>query len=262
MNPDHLLDLLPMGGVYLASVLLSLLAIEVGYRLGKLWQRRTHAEKEGPIGAMAGATLAMLAFLLAFITGMAVNRFDNRRGLVVDEANAIGTTYLRAGYLEEPFGSESRALLREYVDVRLEALDPTKLAAARARSEQIHSELWSRAEVIARDNTQSPVVALYIQSLNEVIDLHTKRTVATLSSRIPGSIWYGVYAVATLTMLLVGLQSSYGERRNWLGLIVLVLVFSVVLALIVDLDRPQEGLLTVNQQAMEDLQTQLHALAP
>ncbi len=104
--------------------------------------------------------------------------------------------------------------------------------------------------MVARDNLQSPVVALYIETLNDLIDIHTKRTVAVLSSRIPGSLWLGIYGVALLTMLLVGLQTSYGERRNWLSILVLVLVFSVVLTLIVDLDRPTQGLLTVNQQAM------------
>lgn len=257
MVTENLLDLLPLWGVYLATVLLSLLAIELGFRLGRLWRRRTHEDKEGPVGAMTGATLGLLAFLLAVVTGMAVNRFDNRRSLVVEEANAIGTTWLRAGYLDEPIASESRVLLKEYVDVRLAALDYAQLADARARAEQIQGELWSRAEVVARDHMQSPVVALYIQSLNEMIDVQTERIVAIMSSRIPGSIWLGLYTVAILAMLLVGLQSSYGERENWLGLLLLVLVFAAVLTLIVDLDRPQEGLLRVSQQALQDLQEQL-----
>lgn len=262
MPTETFLDLLPLWGVYLAAVLLSLLAVELGYRLGKLWQRRTHEQKEGPVGAMAGATLGLLAFLLAFVTGIAINRFDNRRSLVVDEANAIGTTWLRAGYLEEPYRSESRALLAEYVDVRLGLIGVADLADARVRAEQIHGELWSRAEIVARDNLQSPVVALYIQSLNEVIDIHAKRIVAILSSRMPGSIWLGLYAVAILTMMLVGVQSSYGDRENWVGLLLLVLVFAAVLTLIVDIDRPQQGLLRVSQQALQDLQAQLRAPVP
>jgi hypothetical protein len=109
----NILDSLPLWGVYLVTVLLSLLAIELGYQLGRIWQRRSHVEKEGPVGALSGATLGLLAFLLAFIIGMAMTRFDARRLLVVDEANAIGTTFLRAGFLDEPIRGESRALLRE-----------------------------------------------------------------------------------------------------------------------------------------------------
>jgi hypothetical protein len=253
---------LPLWGVYLVTALLSLLAIELGYHLGRIWQRRSKAEKEGPVGSLAGATLALLAFLLAFIIGMAMNRFDARRLLIVEEANAIGTTYLRAGFLDEPVRGESRALLREYVDVRLQTLNPARLAEARVRSEQIHTELWSRAEIVARENSESPITALYIETLNELIDLHAKRYVAITSSRIPGSIWLGVYFVVILTMILVGLQSSYGERLNWLAVLLLLLVFSAVLTLIVDLDRPWQGLLRVSQQALLDLQTQLATPLP
>jgi hypothetical protein len=257
MAPSQFLDMLPLWGVLLVTVLIFLLAIEVGYRLGKLWQRRTHAEKKGPLDVITGGTLALLVFLLAFVTSMAVSRFDVRRGLVVDEANAIGTTYLRAGYLDEPYRTDSRNLSREYVDSRLDGLNPAKLAGALARSEQIHNELWSQAEAVARNSPQSPVVAIYIQSLNEVIDLHTKRVTAGLHSRVPEGVWFDVYDLAILAMVLVGMRSSYGERRNWLGLLALVLVVSAVLLPIVDLDRPQEGLLRVSQQALLGLQRQL-----
>jgi len=199
----------------------------------------------------------LLGFLLAFITGLAANRFDHRRALVLSEANAIGTTWLRAGFLDAPIGEESRALLRDYVDMRLAALDPARRLEARTRSEEIHRELWSRAEAAARARPDSEVVALYIQALNEVIDVHTMRVVAVLSSRIPSSIWLGVIVVVILTMVLVGLHSSYGERENWPGLILLTLVFAAVFTLIIDLDRPTQGMLQVNQQALFDLREQL-----
>jgi hypothetical protein len=262
MVSRNILDVLPLWGVYLVTALLSLLAIELGYQLGRIWQRRSHVDKEGPVGALSGATLGLLAFLLAFIIGMAMTRFDARRLLVVDEANAIGTTYLRAGFLDEPIRGESRALLREYVDVRIQANALDRLAEARIRAEQIHAELWSRAEVVARENPDSPIVALYIETLNDLIDIHAKRIAAITSSRIPGSIWLGVYFVVILTMALVGLQSSYSERLNWLAVLLLLLVFAAVLTLIVDLDRPWQGLLRVSQQALLDLQAQLAAPMP
>lgn len=263
MAPTNFLDILPLWAVLPSTVLLALLAVELGYRLGRSWQRRTHSEKEGPVGAMTGATLGLLAFLLAFTTSMAAGRFDNRRTLVVDEANAIGTTFLRAGFLDQPMRSEARQLLSEYVDTRLAPVrDPSKLDEALARSEQIQIALWLQLEPIARDNPASQVVALYIETLNDMIDVHTKRAVAVTSSRIPGSLWLSIYTIAMLTMVLVGLQTSYGERRNWLSLIVLVVVFSLVLTLIVDLDRPTQGLLTVNQQALLDLQAQIKAVMP
>ena len=105
------LDVLPLWGLFLAIVVLVLAAIEGGYRLGSYRHRQSGREKEAPVGAMVGATLGLLAFMLAFTFGMAASRFDTRKQLVLDEANAIGTTYLRAAMLPER-RDEIRALLR------------------------------------------------------------------------------------------------------------------------------------------------------
>lgn len=259
---SELMDRLPIWSIYPVTLGLAMLAIEAGFLLGKRWQRRSHVSKEGAVGAMTGSTLGLLAFLLAFITGLAVNRFDNRRLLVVEEANAIGTTYLRAGFLDESAREATRDLLREYVQIRVDAPDSGDLESVIVRSEEIHDQLWTTTEMIARDHMESPVIATYIETLNQMIDLHAKRVIAITSSRIPGSIWFGVYVVAGLTMVLVGMLSSFGERPNWLATILLALVFAAVLTLIVDLDRPEQGLLTVSQQALLNLQAQIGAWSP
>src|SRR4051794_11822881 len=95
------LDALPIWAVYVLTVLIAVLMAEVGYRLGSWWHKRSEKDepnKEGVVGALVGATLAMLAFLIVFVNGFAAERFDARRHLVLEEANAIGTTYLRAGF--------------------------------------------------------------------------------------------------------------------------------------------------------------------
>ena len=99
MATHQLLDPLPVAVVFLAVALVSLAAYEIGFRVGRRWQERTPDEKEGPSGILVGSVLALMAFLLAVTMGMASDRFDSRRQLVLDEANAIGTVYLRAGYL-------------------------------------------------------------------------------------------------------------------------------------------------------------------
>ncbi len=106
--------------------------------------------------------------------------------LLLSEANAIGTTYLRAAMLPEPMRTDTRNLLREYVDVRLEAVQPGKLEQSLSRSEELHERLWSEA-VAAAEKDRSPITGLFIQSLNEVIDLHAKRVMAGLGSRIPAT---------------------------------------------------------------------------
>lgn len=256
------MDRLPIWAIFVLTVVFTLAAIEFGHWLGKFWQRRNPDEKEGSMGALAGATLGLLAFLLALTTSMAGSRFDTRRQLVMSEANAIGTTNLRAGYLDEPHRQEVRDLLREYVDVRLSATDPQQLDEVVARSEEIQTALWSHAEALARANPLSPTVAIFIESLNELIDLHTLRFVAVQNAQLPGGFWIAIYAVTFLTMLMVGMHTSYAPRQNFLALLMLALVFSTVVALIADMSNSQQGVLNVSQQAMLDLQRQLNTAAP
>ena len=125
----QLLDALPIPLVFVAFAIVTLVCYEVGFRLGRWWQERTPGEQEGPTGMLVGSILALLAFLLAVTMGMASDRFDARRALVLAEANAIGTAYLRAGYLPEPASSEARELLREYVPLRIVSSDTTDIQA-------------------------------------------------------------------------------------------------------------------------------------
>ena len=248
----QILDPLPLWALYLLLALFLFLMAEAGYQLGRARQRRRPDEKEANIGAMAGATLGMLAFILAFLVGSAADRFGTRRQLVVEEANAIRTAYLRAGYVPEPYLGEIRPLLREYVDVRLTALDPQSVEQAVARSEEIHLELWARAEALAREYP-SDVIALFVESTNEIVDLHALR-IRAVNTRIPESLWLSIFALCGLSMLMVGLHDSYSGQRNLFGLLALILAFSAVILLIADLDRPTGGFLEVSQQSLIDLQ--------
>lgn len=259
MQNSNPLDVMPLGLLFILTLLFAVLAAEAGYRLGQAWHRRVPDEEEGATGAMTAATLALLAFLLAYVTGMAVNRYDNRRELIVSEANAIGTTYLRAGYLPQPQQTEIRDLLREYVNLRTG--DEAQLQEARRQSEAIHNELWIRAEALA-EQSPTPVTSIFITSLNEVIDLHTERLVAILNTRLPPALMLGLFVIAFLTIMLVGFHNSLFGHRGIIPLLVLIFVFSAVMLLIVDLDRPREGFLQVNQQALLDLQTQLNTNPP
>jgi hypothetical protein len=111
------LDVIPMWALYFLTVLALLATMEVGYRLTKARQRKSPDETDAGVGSMSGASLALLAFLLAFVVGFASNIAAERRQLVMAEANAIGTTYLRAGYLDEAYRTQARDLLREYTDI-------------------------------------------------------------------------------------------------------------------------------------------------
>lgn len=146
MSFQQILDSLPIGGVFVAFAIFALTIIEVGYRYGYWWQERTQDEKEGPTGMIVGSLLALMAFLLAVAMGMASDRFDTRRGLVLAEANSIDTTYLRAGYLPEPASSEIRDLLREYIPLRIATDNLADVRVKIARSVELQEKLWSVAE--------------------------------------------------------------------------------------------------------------------
>jgi hypothetical protein len=242
-----LMDAFPLWLLCLLTVLLALGCIEIGYRLG----HRRRRESEGALGTLVGGGMGLLAFFLAFTFGLAASRFDNRRQLVLDEANAIGTAYLRAKLVSEPHGSEIQKLLRDYTDARLEAVQPGKLESAIARSEELHQRLWTEATALAQGDPHSIVGGLLIESLNEVIDLHEMRITAGLRSRIPVRIWDTLYALTVLAMLAMGYHAGQsGERSH--AVVPLVLAFSAVILVVADLDRPQEGSLRVSQQALID----------
>jgi hypothetical protein len=252
MVKPGLLDFLPLWSILPLTVALALLSVELGYRLASYRQRHSKEEKESPVSGMVGSTLGLLAFMLAFTFGLAGSRFEDRRQVLLSEANAIGTTYLRAAMLPEPMRTETQNLLREYVDVRLEAVQPGKLDQAVKKSEELHKRLWSQA-VAATEKDRSDITGLFVSSLNEVIDLHAKRVMAGLRSRVPGVIWIVLYVLAILAMVMMGYHSGLAQSRRSIAVIAVVIGFSAVFYLIADLDRPGQGALQVSQQSMIDL---------
>jgi hypothetical protein len=249
------LDHLSIGWLLVVTIVVVLAAVEAGYRVGR-HRKRTGAEHEAPLGTAVGAALALLAFVLAFTFGMAASRYDTRRELLQREANAIGTTYLRTGFLPEPVRGELRAMLREYTEARLSISGPGDLETAIRRSEDLHGRMWAVTERVA-PTRDSPLTSLFVQSLNETIDLHALRKTLVLWAHIPTTIWLALYIVAIVTMGAMGYYAGVaGTTRSVAGLAV-VLSFAVVIALIADLDRPREGLLRANQQPLLDLQRSL-----
>ncbi len=156
-------------------------------------------------------------------------------------------------------GWRARQFLREYVNLRLKALDPAATQSAIARSEQIHDELWLLAEDVAKGNPDL-TIALYLSSLNQVIDLHTERINVELGYRVPPIIVLGLYVVAVMTMVLIGVYDSYREKHNLIALVMVVLIVSVVFFVIIDLDRSNAGLLQIPQEALINLQQKLNLM--
>jgi hypothetical protein len=245
------LDVVPLWGLLIGIMLVVLISVEAGFRVGRIRARRAH-ETETPVGEMVAATLGLLAFILGFTFGLAATRFDTKRQLVVDEANALGTAYLRAEMLPER-RDEIRTLLREYVDVRIDAAIPGRLAEGARRSEVLQNRLWQLTVPIALKNPNSIIVGLFVQALNDVIDLHTKRLTAAVRNRIPFAIWAALYGISIFSFAAMGYHSGLTGTTRSLVIIAVAFTFTVVIVLIADLDRGQEGVLKVSQQALIDL---------
>jgi hypothetical protein len=252
------LDGVPILLLIALFVAFNLVAYEVGYRAGGWTKRREPDADEGATGLIVGAILGLMAFLLAIAMGMAADRFDNRRGLVLEEANAIGTAYLRAGYLSEPASSDSQDLLREYVPLRIATSSADGFAAAIDESERIQAELWTIAEDVARTEG-SDVTALYVESVNDVINLHEQRLVAGLYARVPPTVLWLLIIGVILSIGLVGYNAGMARKRSPLIAVALALSLGAVIWLVVDLDRPQDGLINVSQQPLIDLQERLES---
>jgi len=247
------LDFLPLWALFAITLALVLLAIDAGFRLGRRRAVRGALEDQSSVAAMANASLALVAFLLAFTFGFAAARFDTRRIALLDEVNAIGTTHLRAGTLPEPERAQARALLLEYVEARLEGVRSGELEAAIRRSEELQKRLWSSAAALAERSPNSIVVGLYLQSLNEMIDLHTKRVSEGMRVRIPAIVWIVLYVVTALAVAEMGYQTGLSGRRRPLSVPAFALAFAAVMYLIADLDRPQSGFIRVSQKPMIEL---------
>ena len=178
-----LFDNLPLGGVFASILAVIMIAVEVGYVLGKFRRERPKQEKEASVSAMVGATLGLLAFMLAFTFGLAASRFDARRIALVDESNALATAYLRAGLVPEPHRTEIRSLLSEYVDIRLSVLQPGgNVEQAVRKSNELHKGdvlvqvQWVGGEIVNLSYSDKDEVDEILQSSQrDRIDLTVKK---------------------------------------------------------------------------------------
>jgi hypothetical protein len=256
MLASQYLDALPIPAVFVVFAIVSLLCYEGGFRLGLWWQNREPGEQEGPTGVLVGSILALLAFLLAVTMGMASDRFDARRAIVLDEANAIGTTYLRAGYLPEPAASQIRELMREYVPLRIRLTASGDVQADIVKSEAILDQAWTIAEGVAKTTNQGDLTSTFIESLNEVINLHEARVTAA-GARVPETVVLLLVFGSALSIGMVGYSAGLTRRRSFLSAAVLIIALGAVITIVIDLDRPREGLIQVSQQPLIDVQQQV-----
>ncbi len=234
----------------------------VGVAVGRYLRKHSDTLKE-PFGVLQGALLGVVGLLLAFGLSLAVGRYEDRRAAVVAEANAIGTTFLRAETLAEPVRSESLDLLRRYTDqaIRLSVEVPGSAAAKRTAAAEgmLQRRLWRLA---GQSLVTAPVASaprLYVDSLNTTIDQQTVR-ISALNNRVPGAVLALEVFGAAIALGLLGMYLAVLGR----GLVPMVLAAVLVTLLLLvtfDLDRPTRGLITVPDTPLTSLRAS-EALPP
>lgn len=237
--------------IFLLGLGAILLVSEIGWRLGL----RNQGRGDDNVATLESAILGLLALMIGFTFAMALSRFEARRDALLNEANSIGTTALRARLLPEPYRAESLKLLRQYVDIRLDiAGRGTSLAEKKAaidRSNSIQESLWLQAKAVAAKDTSLIPTGLYIQTLNAMIDDQAKR-LAALRNRVPNIVLLGLFGVAAVACGFAGYVSGRDTNRSRIPVFIMGVVVSSVIVLIFDLDRPSSGFITNSQQPMLD----------
>jgi hypothetical protein len=252
MNPGYF-DTMPIGVILLFITIFMLGFCEAGYQVGAHFRKKQDHEATVSLGPLLGGLLGMLAFVLAITFSITASQHNLRKENVILEANAIGTAYLRADLLDEPTASEVKELLREYVDIRLQAASGGDLPTILARSAEIHQLLWSKVVSVSRTDP-SVNTSLFAQSVNHVIDMNEIRVNAGLYGRIPTVIWLALFAITALSMITIGTLVGLTGKRRLVVIFPMLLAFAVLVSLIADLNRPQQGMIKVGQHAMLSLQ--------
>lgn len=212
------------------------------------------------MNTLQSSLLGILALLLSFTFSIALQRFDSRSEAVVDEANAIGTAYLRAQLLPTSVRDPALQALRAYLDLRVQtgAID---LANDKARNpllreaEEKLDELWRYARAAAAADPNPVTSGLFVQAVNELIDSYGRRN-ASLNRHVPEMVLLLLFGVFVVVGAIIGYTAGIaGHRPSPVSHLLVVMVVMLVF-IIVDLDRPRRGLIQVSEQSLVELQTE------
>lgn len=247
---------LPVGVLVLTAILGTLMFIEIGYRLGRtVYQKQIH-ENNSVTSSVTGYILGLIAFIMAFTFNLVSVRYDIKKALVREETNAIRTAWFRSDFLPDSDRVEAKKLFMEYVEVRLAGLETKQekgIIASLERCDQIQQQLWHMAVVNGQKDLNSDVAALYIESLNEMTNVHESRVIISLYSRVPFGIWFILLTMVALGMMVVGYMSALsGSSRSWAWPI-LAVSFALVIGMIYTMDKLYSPFTPISQFPMEQL---------
>jgi hypothetical protein len=265
----HFFDRVPILLLLISTILIMVLFIEYGFRLGKKAQVGAKKAQTSQVRAIMGAGLGLLAFMLAFTFGTAQSHFELRVQSLAEEARIARNAFMQADLLVEPDRTQAKQLLKDYVELRsglhvsTRLVNAERLAELLEISEQIQRDLWS----IAVKNTgksqgnrnEYGQSEMFMASVIALTDIHFVRLHSAVMNRIPFTIWITLYLMAALSMIIMGYQAGLTDRRSPVATITLAVAFSAVIILITDLDRPVMSFFEINKQLLVDLNEYMEA---
>jgi hypothetical protein len=262
MPPTGFFYSTPNWAIGCALLALLWLATEVGFHLGVRARAQQQAGNSLNIDLVHGAILGLLSLLLAFTYSFVADRHKVRQALIVREANAIGTAFLRSGLLPETPRRELQALLRQYLDSRILTeevrAEPSKLAEAIQGSVRLQAALWPTASRYIAARPPTPLDSLVLQGLNEVIDVHTER-LAAIEYRLPSAILWLLCVIALTALALTGFGSGLHGRRSTYSTGALAVLVTAVILVIIALDSLQPTFIRLSQTSLIQLRDSLQA---
>jgi hypothetical protein len=235
-----------------------------GFLLGKNAAQHGEQETGAADSAVKGAVAGLSALLLAFSFSLAAGRYDQRNTLTVREANAIRNIWFRADLQEEPTGERIQQLLRDYLDVRLKylgtAFDRAQIAASAAASQQLQQQIWQIISQQSRLNGQPGNLSAVVPAVSEMMDAGAA-TEAAYSNTVPAIVLILLFGAIIFTGLLVGHSFGRAGRRHVLTAMVFALLVTLVVSVILDLDRPRRGVIRENLGPFENLRETVRPLS-
>lgn len=239
--------------VFVVTAVLLGVASEIGFRLA----RDGNEGKKGQVEALLASMLGLLALLLAFILSIVQDRYVERGELVVEQANAIDVVHLRAEMLPRADAAKVQKLLRDYVELHLSVKKRADIEPIQHEVEDIHHALWDQAVAIATAHPDSMPAAMFTWSVNQLIDVDQKRIAAAVYRRLPAKLLGALYMIALLAFFVQGHNGGLVRSRVPIAAVVVGVSVATVLTMIVDLDRPWQSGIHVNQQAIQNVRQTL-----
>ena len=237
--------------------LVIVLCNEAGYHIGRFVQEHTDSEIKALTGSIQASILGLLALLLGFTFSMAMQRYDSRSMALIDEANALGTALLKVQLLPPQEQPEARELLHRYIDLRIEtgSIDITRHEERERHNHQtaeLQDQLWALAVRATNQDPRAVTSGAFVKSLNDVIDAQGRRN-ALLRMHVPETVLLLLFVVFISAGGMMGYSGGLSGKRIVAPVVLVSLLITLIVFLIIDLDRPRRGLIQVNPDAMLDL---------